>query len=435
MPRPFSLAIHQTMNLQLVNLSEAIRDMRGEIVISYLKPDDATQLRNLIQAVIRDIMAVKPDGLFEQQRPGDPEDGARNGQQSGHIVVELEPTSSPGSPGGSSFVDETEAHLKVVRDKMEGPARDLISAMTDMLVGCDAELMKFSGQEQLLGASSNQGKPNLQASKTRLDEVMSAFDESDVSLIDHPELPSTYSGHPELVELFLFIHPLRQTADSIQELATKVIEMTRVSRSMRLFLPSYPLQKALYRTNPQVRHDRGGVTAGSYFRSKQTIEEVMGTFQGKPFIPSPNALFSEKDAELEQRQVGNTGVSNTAEPRTLRHMAWKILHRLQQFETRFAFKVVFVTIVLSMPGWAGNSRRWYVENECWWSVVAAWFMMHPRVGGSAQDLVTRSVVSAAGVVWAGLGYAAGNGSPYILALFAAVFMLPCSKYFIYLGRP
>ena len=47
-----------------------------------------------------------------------------------------------------------------------------------------------------------------------------------------------------------------------------------------------------------------------------------------------------------------------------------------------------------------------------------------RVGGNFQDLVTRSLCGAMGAIWGGLSYAAGNGNPYVMAVFAVIYMVP-----------
>jgi hypothetical protein len=51
-------------------------------------------------------------------------------------------------------------------------------------------------------------------------------------------------------------------------------------------------------------------------------------------------------------------------------------------------------------------------------------LTHPRVGGNVQDLVTRSLVGLLGAAWGGFAYAAGNGNPYVVAVFAAIYMIP-----------
>lgn len=50
--------------------------------------------------------------------------------------------------------------------------------------------------------------------------------------------------------------------------------------------------------------------------------------------------------------------------------------------------------------------------------------MGARVGGNFQDLVTRSLCGIFGAVWGGLAYGADNGNPYVMAVFAAIFMIP-----------
>jgi hypothetical protein len=100
---------------------------------------------------------------------------------------------------------------------------------------------------------------------------MIRYDEEEESLMENPELPPTYSNHPEVVELFLFVHPIRQAATPVEALLVKVMEMQQRRRGWRLYLPSYPFTKALQRTNAQVRHDRGGVTAGYYFHSQSQL--------------------------------------------------------------------------------------------------------------------------------------------------------------------
>lgn len=63
----------------------------------------------------------------------------------------------------------------------------------------------------------------------------------------------------------------------------------------------------------------------------------------------------------------------------LRYKLWKVLHRLQGFEARYAFKMVFVTGLLSIPAWIKASHReWWNTYNCWWMVAMAWIMMHPR---------------------------------------------------------
>lgn len=47
-----------------------------------------------------------------------------------------------------------------------------------------------------------------------------------------------------------------------------------------------------------------------------------------------------------------------------------------------------------------------------------------RVGPNLTDLLVRSGVGILGAVWSGFAYAAGGGSPYVMAVFAAIYYPP-----------
>ncbi|KAI5800085.1 hypothetical protein EDC01DRAFT_534020 [Geopyxis carbonaria] len=433
LPRNYSLEIHSNMGAQLVNLSDAVRDMRNEVTITTISPDDVEQLRNKFQAMIRDIMALKPEThLFENTTLATEEgvNGATGYNTPDDVVIQIESNPEDAGAGSSnrfSASSEEEIASKLVCNVMSRPSRELITTMVKMLQCCDSKLMRMMGQQNLV---AEQNEVDVALSQMELRIAMEKFDTADISLIGHPSLPASYSFHPEIVELFLFIHPLRQAAGAIDNLASKVLDISNDPKSQRrrLFLPSYPLKKAIYRTNPQVRHDRGGVSAGYYFRIKQEIEAIMDKVHARAYVADP-----ERAGEPGKNEGSSAGFM-TAEKHTLRYRMWKISHRLQQFESRFAFKVVLVTVTLSVPAWVEQSRYWWSEYESWWAVVAAWFMMHPRVGGNLQDLFTRVIATVAGAIWGGLAYAAasasGRGRPYVLAVFAALFMFPAIFRFI-----
>lgn len=353
--------------MQLVNLSEAFRDMRMELTISPFIPNDIGQLRNILQAIIRDLMAIDPaSNLFVVPSPAsssNPEvdDGSEQ------VVIDID---TPAHERLDPLSETQLSALELVRSTLAGPARELIDAMSESLAACDLDLMDIGGYRQLSTHSNITCETGLQETHQRLTAAMVAFDQADVSLIDHPVLPNSYSKHPELVRIFLFVHPLRQTADAVDNLAKKVIDMGSSSeaKSVKIFLPSYPWKKALYRTNPQVRHDRGGVTANYYFRSKKEIDNMLGGAA----TPRPSTSGITTDKTLESSAIG-------LEHTTERYRVWRVIHRLQGFEARFAIKLTVVTVFLSLPVWLNSSQTWYSRNASWWSVMTAWFMMHPRV--------------------------------------------------------
>ncbi|RPB14984.1 hypothetical protein P167DRAFT_582458, partial [Morchella conica CCBAS932] len=400
----YSPATHRHMSLQLVNLSEAVRDMRSEIVLSPLAPADALQLRNLLQAVIRDIMAIKPDAsLFDTPAATAKEEE----EEEDAVVVGLSPTTAVDNVSDSdnlSLASSTAEHISLVRSIMATPTQALLAACASVLTSCDSSLMTLLHHRELLrhpgtpapSSTPPTSTPTLTTTHSTFTAALRAFDAADTHLMEHPTLPSSYAAHPDLVSLFLYIHPVRQAAESVSALAGKVLALERGDNRKRVYGPSYPLEKALYRASPQVRHDRGGTTAGYYFKSKQRIEEAMERYHSLPFTPSPDIL-SPAGAKTDSPSAGTAG----AETETRRYKVWMVVHRLQQFESRFAVKVVLVTALLCVPAWTEAGR------------------------GCARDLVTRSAAAAVGAVCGGVAVAAGGGNPVVVGVFMVVFMAGC----------
>lgn len=420
LPRQDTPLLKRNLAWQFVNLSQAVRDFTIEFTISRFQPDDVRSIRNLIQAVIRSVLSIRPDTNLWN---------VPNGEHQASTV----------SLGSFRTGEDLENHgpIALIRSVLGDPTRELIESMSAATASADRVIMHIGGQR----ASAESLSQVLQRLRTAKKE----FDNADARLIDHPDLPTTYAKQPAVIEILLFVHPVRQTADKVEAFVDKVAEMQGKGNAWRLRRPSYPWRKAIMRTNPQVRHDRGGLTAGFYFRSKNQLDRVMADLHSTAYVPAKRQEVAvglasrssgiEKEDEREDSAIGNARENSKT---TFRYRLWAALHRLQGFESRFAFKVTLVTTLISIPAWLPQSREWWNANESWWAVVVVWMMMHPRVGGTFQDLVVRAFCAAIGAIWGGLAFAAagtGRRSPYIMALFALIYLIPMLHRFTQSSHP
>lgn len=408
---------------QFVNVSQAVRDFTLEFTFSRFLPDDVVSTRNLIQGVIRSIMVISPDPT---------------------LFADFDPITEPASEQNTESEQQGpilhhERAKRTICQTLKVPTKMLIDAMVASIMRADETILSIGGQRA--------AKDELSLLPQALDNLRNAketFDSADALLVAHPHLSSEYAKSPDVIQLFLFVHPVRQTADKVEALVAKVLEMQQAQRKWRIRPPSYPFSKAIMRTNAQVRHDRGGLTAGFYFRSKNQLDRAMAELESSAYIPAARHAAGGqalKDApeqppvigEYQKEQEFDHGKSSGKAP--FRYRAWEVLHRLQGFESRFAFKVTLVTTLLSVPAWLPQSRGWWNDNESWWTVVTVWAMMHPRVGGTFQDLAVRTFCAAIGAIWGGLAYAADHGNPYVMAVFAAVYMIPMLYRFTQSSHP
>lgn len=435
LPRLDNPTARRELAWNFVNLSEAVRDFTVDISVSRFHPDDVRSLRNLLQGVLRGVMAIRPHtDLFEiTAHPSDV--GSMGHPVAMDVRMPVEPIPS----------DHSDRGVKIVTETLAQPTRRLLDSIITCINFLDLAIMAIGGFSNSSDSANGTTPDRLQILE-HLRTSMSTFDSADDALIGHPALPQTYSGRPEIVEIFLFVHPIRQVAEKVEAVLVKVLEMQQQRRGWKINLPSYPWSKSLLRTNAQVRHDRGGLTAGFYFRSKRQLDRTMADLRSKAYVPrirtsSVEDASKKADAQgtviskyEEEREIALQG-RRVSDRVRLRYELWKVLHRLQGFESRFALKVTVVTTLISIPAWLPQSSDWWNFNESWWAVVTVWIMMHPRVGGTFQDLAMRTLCAASGAIWAGLAYAADDGNPYVLAVFAAVFMLPMLYRFTQSSHP
>ncbi|KAI1074789.1 hypothetical protein F5B20DRAFT_573896 [Whalleya microplaca] len=441
--RPLAVALHQAFDVMVdglgltriestrtrrrltqtfVSMSQAYRDMIIDFSVTLFDPKDVLTLRNLIQGVIRTLLSLHSETrIFDRFEDKQLDGHGRERSVLGEFIVNLdEKMPDPGN------AEEREL-LEFVAGNLTEPTEQLLKSMKTSLQSCDAVLMEMCGHRQYLGPPSDVSN-DVSGSLVKLRKRIIAFSNCQDSILDSDRLPPTYAESPEVVKMFAYCRPVHQAATAIEALLVKVNQMEQSKPKYPKFHPpSYSFWKAMHRTNAQVRHDRGGVTAGSYFRSFNDIAEIIQKIQSSEFQPLPRKgeiTDEEHDTSYATMTAAELEDEGSPRKRRLRHEIWTFLHQMQGFETRFGLKTAAITSLLSIPAWITKNHVWWDTYEAWWAVVMAWLIMGPRTGGNIQDLFTRALCGVLGSLWAGLAYAAGNGNPYVIAVFAAIFMLP-----------
>lgn len=408
---------------QFVNLSQTYRDLVLDFSITLFDPKDVLQLRNLMQGVIRGLLSLRSntrifDAWNEAARKQGPD---QTRVEADDFIVNMEQQAAEGPSA------REEELLTFVAENLVEPTEHLFAGMRATLKSCDAVLMDMCGHRQYLGPSpdvSNDVSGTLVKLRRRIITFVTIQD----SVLASEKFPQTYAEYPEVVKFFAFCRPVHQAASAVEALAVKVNQMQQQKPERpKFYPPDYPFWKSLHRTNAQVRHDRGGLTAGSYFRSFNEIEELIALTASKEYEPlSRRGDIGANNLEKMRSTMTAAEIEDESpsKPARLGKSIWNVMHRAQGFETRFGLKTTAVISLLAVPAWLSQSNGWWDYYEAWWAVIMAWLIMAPRVGGNVQDLFTRTLCAVLGSVWGGLAYFAGNGNPYVTGVFSAVFMLP-----------
>ncbi len=167
LPLTDTLYLHRELAWTFVNLSQAYRDLVLDISITRFRPSDVMSLRNLMQAVIRSLLALKMDSqIFDYIRQAIPEgmnvansipsgvgidsSGAAETQATGkppldrgnEVAIDID---TPKSRPSIFRSDSEEKAVKLVISKLSDPTTQLLSRMRSSLQRCDAVLMDMSG--------------------------------------------------------------------------------------------------------------------------------------------------------------------------------------------------------------------------------------------------------------------------------------------------
>ncbi|KAF4945454.1 hypothetical protein FGADI_11956 [Fusarium gaditjirri] len=384
-PRPRDTELRRRLAKTFMDMSLAYRDMRIDITITRFRPNDVRELRNSVQGVVRALLSMNTDTeLFEDW------------SNSLEITV-------ADDAGSESEIEDS--GRKVAR-ALSGPTREVIDCWR-----------KHFGPS--VDVSSD-----LVPVQLRMQNSLAAFDTAENHLLRSNDRPETYADHGQAVEFLVFARHVRETAGTVVNLMTIVQDMHTSSKRIRVNLPVYPFGKALYRTNAQVRHDRGGVTAGMYRATFAEIAKLIETTRStEKHHPREDyeAVTEPEDCTVVESIIHGSPVWHKDR---LRYKLWKLMRRSQGFETKYAIKVVILLSALSLPCCFESTYGWRMLYDAWWAVAMGWIMIHPRIGGNIQDFFTRAFSAILGAAWSGAAHATGGGNPYVLAVFAAIYMIP-----------
>ncbi|KAK6495322.1 hypothetical protein TWF481_003346 [Arthrobotrys musiformis] len=397
LPRPSTARQREKMSKETVEMSIAVRDFRSEITISKISPEDMTELRNNLQAVIRDFLRLECIApVFE---PPKEEEEPPKGKPIQETKIHIEIDS------GDESEDDEKVEIDRIRAALSGPSREMINLMKEALEACDTLLMQILHQTSFLPPERKKNKYDCEALTDRLLAARDKLEEAHIVWANVHPADASYT----IIQIFLFTSTLLQASDQVIKLVKSTGSIVKKRRGARwsFYLPNYPLEKLVYRSNPQVRHDRGGTTTAFYFRTMKDIAILMSKIAGKAWVP--NSDLAEKPAP---------------QKKTLRFRIWEVLHEMQGFEARFALKNTITICLLAIPAWLSGPQTWWDEWEGWWCLVAAWHLMQPRVGGNLNDLAARLVTVVLGAIWGALSFFAGDGNPYVMAVFALIFAIP-----------
>lgn len=428
------------------SLSVVIREMLNEITISTFSNKQAISLRNAVQIFVGRIRVVPcPTYLY------------------GPLLSNYEYATLTGSENieyHRVITGESIRHSHVfIRDRFQEPTISIIRAMITALTYLHdfTEYIK-SPVPDISSTGSGETSKHADALHETIKSIrvcQSVLENLSEHLLSSAEMRGIqveWRATP-VVNVLVFVHYLYDMSRSLTHVLDAFLELAIKNRKWVVSFPSYPFARALKTNTRQITHDRGGQSAFYFFHTKTSVERVL-----KKIRELNTARMTKKHEEEAHyyhnsrfdNKSANTNTSNITsenpihaqsllyksnEQHKFRYKVWKVVHRLQEYESRFAIRTALTVTLLSVPGWVSSSTHWYNYYDLWIAPIVALLVLHPRVGGNIHDLFVRTALALLGTVWGGVTYRARYGNPYVMAVMCAVFMVPAFFRFVISPHP
>lgn len=104
----------------------------------------------------------------------------------------------------------------------------------------------------------------------------------------------------------------------------------------------------------------------------------------------------------------------------IRYTIWSELQYFCKYEFKFALKMASAVLVLCIPAFLPDSVDWYNGIRGQWAPMTVIAIMNPTSGGTLEASFWRIVGTLAGAFTGWAALVAGDGSPYLLGLFAVL---------------
>ena len=385
-PDELSERVH-ALNAVSSELSLSYREMCNETTISTLNNKEALILRNSIQICVGRLRIIpSPEFLLKP----------------------------PSASSGSVYLTLCEVFTPPVQEMLRNLADSfqLCEQYLSYLYSPTAELSELSFLDKLQAQIDE-----LNALQIKLVDIFRSFSYSQ----------NIFEGDwdsQKTVDSLLFVQYLSDACRALMIVLKEFQRLASTRRRWKISFIDYPLARFLKTNTRQTTHDRGGQSALYFFHAMDDVEQVSKELQmiHRSHSIKPQGNTYEKEKEISSSYTGIMGSSKNQSLRlTIFNRIWLFLHRLQEHEAKFALRSSITILLLCLPAYIRSSRVWYGDYDIWFAPIAAIIVLHPRVGGSVHDLFVRTTFAIFGVFWAAVGYRAGTGNPYVLAVFAALF--------------
>ncbi len=458
--------LQKDLTYKTLMLSENFREYLSEVKVSIFLDEDLKKIRNHLNFAISPLRAIpspthmyfKPTAILETSQSNEHSTDA-SGLATAIGSGMATPLPKPNVP--LAFMQHPHfgnnnklLYTSIINEAFNEPLFKLLTQMIDNLAYIETSLKKFGKLSTNDHESKQQILESLKNSQLLLKKRVWQIDAAYKKFTKSESFCRDLLNEETVIDMFLFLRYSRQSATmmiSLSEVVEKSCE--HVSR-WKFFWYNYPWRRSLRRLPKQCLRDQGADSIFYYFETKLDVDDAFERIynlntsrikshhheeqQEKEESSHPLAENGEEDIKKNKtiRAIDHNDFSYHSTDNPLRFKLWRLSRRLNDSETKYAFKIAFVLVFLSLPAWLKESNHWYYQYNCFWTPLLVYYFLSPRNSGNWENLSTRIICWFIGCFW---GWAANQArhfrNPIVIGAFAAIICVPFAFGFLVKPHP
>ncbi|KAI7885834.1 hypothetical protein K492DRAFT_190575 [Lichtheimia hyalospora FSU 10163] len=386
----------EKMRKTVTKMRGAYREAKYEISYTYIRPQELLELRKALERVVNHLGALSGSLRAERQLFGREYDVdavvKRNRRRTDNRLI-----------------------LYNYLERLRDPLSRLSSECADVL-------------QYLVDEFDEEKQRSLKNDDKRPEQPTIHLQE-----FDNEEKERICSLHlrEELFLVVFFIFTLRQVAKELETMVTSFQELLEKRGDRKsLYMPK-PISKRwllkyIFTSNYQSTRDKGGYTHASLERYLRPDEDDQQRNTHAHEVDLERNITRTSTAT---QQESNTQAIPTSKMKRCKHKEWILRFRynlwlllkyITKYEFKFALKMAVAVTALCIPAFVPWTALWFAHDRAQWAAVTVVAIMNPTSGGTLHASMWRIIGTVIGALvgWAALE--TGQGSAYVLGLFAAL---------------
>ncbi|KAH3672771.1 hypothetical protein WICMUC_004177 [Wickerhamomyces mucosus] len=417
-----------------LSLSDSFREFLSFFQVSKYRNEDLKKIRNHINFVTSPLRVIPSSLKIKPIENINAEDSNKESIYNSADISKVQSGIVTPLPKESFSINQSHlknelVYLRVMDEFFNKPLFKLLNEMVICITLIETALKSANIIDNI-----SKNITELEKAKLDLKSLISKVDQSYKRFCKSEYFVRDLLKNDSIINIFLLLRYSRHSAVVIVGLIEVIINILQKPLGVKIQYPTYPLKRSLRRLSKQCLKDQGADSVYHYFESKIDVDDAFERIYNLNTSKTQGSFNSKPGTKI-IRAIDHSDFNFHSTENKFRYRLWKFLSLYKTLETKYAFKVSFVTVMLALPGWLPGSYRWYKSYQAFWGCWLVYFLLSPRNSSSGKNLATRLI---SWVLCCFIGWVSNLpsiGAPVLIGAFSIIICLPLSYTFLVSSHP